>query len=64
MRAVFAVALVLESTLDRRDRAIVASLLRRAGMLANLRFAAGVIDGCNRAVEGPLDESVIDGIAV
>lgn len=45
----FAMALVLRSALDRRDCAIVASLLRRASTLADLDFAPSVTEGCNRA---------------
>lgn len=45
----FAMALVLRSALDRRDCAVVASLLRRASTLADLDFKASVTEGCNRA---------------
>lgn len=47
--AAFAMSLVLQSALDRRDCAIVASLLRRASVLAELDFAAGVSLGCEQA---------------
>lgn len=47
--AAFAMALVLQSALDRRDCAIVASLLRRAATLAGLDFTANVTEGCDRA---------------
>lgn len=43
--AAFAMSLVLQSALDRRDCAIVASLLRRASILAQLDFVAGVSMG-------------------
>lgn len=45
----FAMSLVLQSDLDRRDCAIVASLLRRASALADLDFAALVVEGCEQA---------------
>lgn len=45
----FAMSLVLHSALDRRDCAIVASLLRRASERAGLDFAAGVTEGCEQA---------------
>ena len=45
----FAMGLVLQSALDRRDCAIVASLLRRASTLADLDFKASVTEGCSRA---------------
>lgn len=48
-RAAFALALALQSTLDRRDCAVVASLLRRASILADVDFAVGVATGCRRA---------------
>lgn len=45
----FAMALVLQSALDRRDCSLVASLLRRASTLAGLDFTASVAEGCRRA---------------
>lgn len=45
----FAMALVLQSALDRRDCAIVASLLRRASELADLNFRASIDEGCDLA---------------
>jgi hypothetical protein len=47
--AAFAMSIVLQSALDRRDCAIVASLLRRASGLADLDFPAAVGAGCQRA---------------
>jgi hypothetical protein len=47
--AAFALALALQSELDRRDCAIVCSLLRRASVLAALDFTSCVADGCDRA---------------
>lgn len=54
----FAMALVLQSSLDRRDCAIVASLLRRAGELVGLDFAASINEGCELA--GTLGEPARD----
>lgn len=52
--AAFAMALVLQSSLDRRDCAVVASLLRRASVLADLDYQVGVADGSNQAgANGP-----------
>lgn len=65
VRAVFAMALVLESALDPRDCAIVGSLLRRACILVNLDYAACVIDGCNRAgVFGPRARDFLEHVSV
>jgi hypothetical protein len=47
--AAFAMSLVLQSRLDRRDCSVVASLLRRGADLTSLDFAACVNDGCDRA---------------
>jgi hypothetical protein len=47
--AAFAMALVLQSRLDRRDCSLVGSLLRRGAELAGLDFGGAVIDGCDRA---------------
>jgi len=55
--AVFAMAIVLHSDLDRRDCSIVGSLLRRASVLAGLDFRAAIIDGCGRA--GAFGESAV-----
>lgn len=51
----FAMALVLQSTLDKRDCAIVAALLRRASELVGLDFVETIAEGC--ALAGPLGES-------
>lgn len=53
--AAFAMSLVLQSPLDQRDCAIVASLLRRASARTDLDFSAGVAEGCGRAGEGGRD---------
>ncbi|MGC5022208.1 hypothetical protein [Micromonospora sp. DT47] len=45
----FAMGLVLQSDLDRRDCSVVASLLRRAADLGGFDFAASVTQGCKRA---------------
>lgn len=50
--AAFAMSLVLQSRLDRRDCSIVGSLLRRAADLAGLDFATSVAAGGDRA--GPM----------
>lgn len=47
--AAFAMSLVLQSGLDRRDCSIVGSLLRRASMLAELDYPSAVAEGCSRA---------------
>lgn len=47
--AAFAVVLALQSGLDRRDCALVASLVRRASVLAGLNFAAAVAEASTLA---------------
>lgn len=54
----FAMALVLQSALDRRDCAIVASLLRRASDLVGLDFTASITEGCELA--GTLGRPALD----
>jgi len=49
--ASFAISLVLQSGLDRRDCSIVCSLLHRASVLTGLDFAGAVTEGCKRAGE-------------
>jgi hypothetical protein len=57
----FAMALVLQSALDRRDCAIVASLLRRASELGGLDFMASIAEGC--ALAGPLGQPAREFLA-
>jgi hypothetical protein len=47
--AAFAMSLLENGPLDRRDRAVVGALLRRASELAGLDFVAGIGAGCQRA---------------
>lgn len=56
--AAFAMALVLQSALDRRDCAIVAALLRRASELAGLDFTESVSEGSDLA--GPMRQKARD----
>ena len=49
--AAFAISLLESGDLDRRDRAVVAALLRRAAVAANLDFVTSVTAGCHRAGE-------------
>lgn len=52
--AAFAMSLVLQSRLDRRDCSLVASLLRRAADLCGMDFPSSAVDGCERAgAKGP-----------
>ncbi|MFI6263066.1 hypothetical protein [Micromonospora sp. NPDC051006] len=53
----FAMALVLQGGLDRRDCSIVPSLLRRAAEIGGLDFSASVTQGCGRA--GPLGQEAL-----
>jgi hypothetical protein len=47
--AAFAMALVVNSMWDRRDWLIVAALLHRASVMADLSFDVSVVEGCERA---------------
>jgi hypothetical protein len=49
--AAFAMALVVNSVWDRRDWLIVAALLHRASVIADLPFDVSVVEGCERAGE-------------
>ena len=47
--AIFGMALLMKSSLDRRDIDLVGALLRRAAFLAGLRYEDSVAEGCRWA---------------